>query len=161
MNSKDSTAPALAWPNKVQVQQFVLAYVCPVASSISAAIVSDCDLRERWLPLTPTEAICVNRDVCSLVLLLDRGGQVFVVRVDDKDRKQLCRLGLARIAADRMAGTRRLEETLAGAVDPLWSVVHLRFDFSGHDIGENESRFRVRMRRRRPARSIVNDKGDE
>jgi len=41
MNSKDSTAPALAWPTKVQVQQFVLAYVCPVASSISAAIVSD------------------------------------------------------------------------------------------------------------------------
>ena len=43
MNSKDSTAPALAWPNKVQVQQFVLAYVCPVASSIGAAIVSDCE----------------------------------------------------------------------------------------------------------------------
>ena len=71
---KNSTAPALAWPSKVQVQQFVLAYVCPVASSISAAIVSDCDLRERWLALTAMGAICLNRDVCSLVLLLDRGG---------------------------------------------------------------------------------------
>ena len=51
MNSKDSTAPALAWPTKVQVQQFVLAYVCPVASSISAAIVSGCDLRGKMARL--------------------------------------------------------------------------------------------------------------
>src|SRR6185312_10740311 len=102
---------------------------------------------ERWLALPPTGAICVNRDGCSLVLLLGRGGQVFVVRVDHKNRKQLCRFGLARITADRMAGTRHLEETFAGAVHPLWAVIHLRLDFSGHDIGENESRFSVRMRR--------------
>ena len=111
----------MRWPGRLtcKISKLDLAYFCPAASSISAAIVSDRDLTERWLALPGRERFACNRDACSLVLLLGRGGQVFVVRVDDKDRKQLCRFGLARIAANRMAGTRHLEETFAGAVHPL------------------------------------------
>ena len=36
-------------------------------------------------------------------------GEILVVGIGDEDREQLCRFGLARIAADRMAGAGWLE----------------------------------------------------
>src|SRR5262249_13945028 len=61
----------------------------------------------------------------SMSVLLERGGQAFLVGVDDEDRKQLCRRGRACISADAMDGARHLVPTFARAVDPLRSVIHL------------------------------------
>jgi phosphate transport system permease protein len=51
-----------------------------------------------------------------------------VVGINHKHREQLCRLGLACIAADTVNGARLLKETLAGVVDPHGGVIHLRLD---------------------------------
>src|SRR5262249_13211046 len=64
-----------------------------------------------------------HRPTPSMSSLLERGGQVFVVGVDDKDREQLCRRGRACIPADAMDGARRLVPTFARAVDPLRFVI--------------------------------------
>jgi hypothetical protein len=74
---------------------------------------------------------CTQRDLIAVeplahILLLnetsfDGGGQFLVIGVDHEHWEKPCRLGLACIAADGMAGgsgARRLVETLAGAVDP-------------------------------------------
>src|SRR5262249_14942287 len=66
-----------------------------------------------------------HRPTPSMSCLLERGGQVFVVGVDDKDREQLCRRGRACIPADSMDGARRLVPNFACAVDPLRSVIDL------------------------------------
>src|SRR6185437_3962373 len=94
-------------------------------------------------------------------VLLNRSGQWLVVRIDDEHGEQLCGLGLARVAAHGMARARRLVEAFTLAVDPLRPVIHLRFDFAGQDVAEDESRLGVDMRRRRPARRIVDDDGNQ
>src|SRR5262245_4400836 len=66
-----------------------------------------------------------HRPTPSMSVLLERGGQVFFVGVDDEDREQLCRRGRACIPADAMNGARRLVPTFAGAVDSLRFVIHL------------------------------------
>jgi hypothetical protein len=42
-------ARLVRWPGRLtcKISKLVLAYFCPAASSISAAIVSGCDMRER------------------------------------------------------------------------------------------------------------------
>src|SRR5262249_45504635 len=66
-----------------------------------------------------------HRPTSSTSVLLERGGQVFLVGVDDEDREQLCRRGRACIPADAMDRARRLVPTFARAVDPLRSLIHL------------------------------------
>jgi hypothetical protein len=66
-----------------------------------------------------------HRPTSSMSVLLERGGQVFLVGVDDEDREQLCRRGRACIPADAMDGAWRLVPTFTRAVDPLRSVIYL------------------------------------
>src|SRR6187431_51240 len=96
-----------------------------------------------------------------MVGLFDGGGQFLVVCIDDKHREQLCRFGLACIAADGMARARRFVETFAGAEHLPGSIIHLRFDFAGQDIAKDESRLRVGVRRRCSTGRIVHDHGDQ
>src|SRR5262245_41219729 len=66
-----------------------------------------------------------HRPTSSMSVLLERGGQVFLVGVDDEDRDQLCRRGRVCIPADAMDRARRLVPTFARAVDPLRFLIHL------------------------------------
>ena len=91
---------------------------------------------------------------------VDGGGQGLVVGIDDEHRQQPS-LGGARIPADGMAGSGRLVEALFGVVDPFGPVVHLRFDRARDDIGVDERRFRMGVRRRSRARRIVDEDGDQ
>src|SRR5262249_50065439 len=61
----------------------------------------------------------------NVSVLFDRGGQWPVVGINHTYREQLCGFGLARITAHTVKGTRLLEETSTGAIDPLGAVVHL------------------------------------
>src|SRR5215468_1560684 len=58
-------------------------------------------------------------------VLLNGGGERFVVGVDDDDSEQLRRLGLARVAADWMVRVRRFGPALAGLINAGLAVVHL------------------------------------
>src|SRR5258706_3452304 len=49
--------------------------------------------------------------------LFDGRGQRVVIGVEDEDSEQLCRLGLARVAADRMDTARRFGPALAYPID--------------------------------------------
>src|SRR5260370_12181032 len=49
--------------------------------------------------------------------LFDGRGQRVVIGVKDEDSEQLCRLGLARVAADRMDSARRFGPALAYPID--------------------------------------------
>src|SRR5258707_11536012 len=49
--------------------------------------------------------------------LFDGRGQRVVIGVEDEDSEQLCRLGLARVAADRMDRARRFGPALACPID--------------------------------------------
>ena len=68
---------------------------------------------------------------------------------------------LACIATDGMARARRLVEALAGAVDSPGSVIHLGLDFAREDVAEDESGLGMDMRRRCPARRVVDNQGDD
>src|ERR1700741_2681461 len=88
--------------------------------------------------------------ILDFKFLFDGCGQFLVVGIDNEDREQLCRLGLARIAADGMAGAGWFGPALARLVDPRCAVVHLRLDPSGNDVGVDEGRFCVGVRNRGP-----------
>src|ERR1700752_2020452 len=60
--------------------------------------------------------------------LFDGRGQRVVIGVEDEDSEQLCRLGLARVAADRMDRARRFGPALACSIDARLAVIHLRLD---------------------------------
>src|SRR6478672_12573453 len=75
--------------------------------------------------------------------LFDRCGQRVVIGVEDEDSEQLCRLGLARVAADRMDSAGRFGPALACPIDARLAVIHLRLDSARNHIGVNESRLRV------------------
>src|SRR5205814_3349567 len=70
-------------------------------------------------------------------------GQRVVIGVEDEDSKQLCRLALARVAADRMDSARRFGPALARPIDARLAVIHLRLDRARNHIGVDESRLRV------------------
>src|SRR6516225_7641298 len=72
--------------------------------------------------------------------LFDRRGQRVVISVEDEDSEQLCRLGLARVAADRMDRARRFGPALACPIDARFAVIHLRLDRARDHIGVDESR---------------------
>src|SRR5262249_13625965 len=55
-------------------------------------------------------------------------GQRVIIGVEDEDSEQLCRLCLARVAADRMDRVRRFGPALACSMDARLAVIHLRFD---------------------------------
>src|SRR5215468_11653050 len=78
--------------------------------------------------------------------LFDGRGQRVVISVEDEDSEQLCRLGLARVAADRMDSARRFGPTLACPIDERLAVIHLRLDRARNHIGVDESRLRVGVR---------------
>jgi hypothetical protein len=50
----------------------------------------------------------------------------WLVIVEDKDSEQLCRLGLAHVAADRMDRVQRFGAALACPIDARLAVIHLR-----------------------------------
>src|SRR5215831_18401409 len=75
--------------------------------------------------------------------LLDGRGQRVVIGVEDEDGEQLCRLGLARVTADRMGRARRFGPALACPIDTRLAVIHLRLDRTRDHIGVDESRLRV------------------
>jgi dihydrolipoamide dehydrogenase len=54
-------------------------------------------------------------------------GQRVVIGVEDEDGEQLCRLGLARVTADRMGRTRRFGPALACPIDARLVVLHCFF----------------------------------
>jgi hypothetical protein len=70
--------------------------------------------------------------------LFDGRGQRVVISVEDEDSEQLCRLCLARVAADRMDRP----------IDARLAVIHLRLDRARDHIGVDESRLRVGVGRR-------------
>src|SRR6516162_5556732 len=74
--------------------------------------------------------------------LFDRRGQRIIISVEDEDSEQLCRLGLARVAADRMDRARRFGPALAFPIDARLAVIHLRLDRARDHIGVDESRLR-------------------
>ena len=80
--------------------------------------------------------------------LFDGRGQRVVISVEDEDSEQLCRLCLARIAADRMDRTRRFGPALTRPIDARLAVIHLRLDRARDHIGVDESRLRVGVGRR-------------
>ena len=49
--------------------------------------------------------------------LVDGRGQRVVIGVEDEDGEQLCRVGLARVTADRMDRARRFGPALARPID--------------------------------------------
>ena len=61
----------------------------------------------------------------SIEGLFERRGQRIVTGVEDEDREQLCRLGLARVAADQMGCARLFRPALASLIDACLSVIHL------------------------------------
>src|SRR5215470_1265223 len=94
-------------------------------------------------------------------VLLNGGGDRFVVGVDDDDSEQLRRLGLARVAADWMVRVRRFGPALAGLINAGLAVVHLWLDLTRDHIGVDEGRLRVRVRRGSRAWCIVDFQNDE
>src|SRR5215469_10585956 len=70
----------------------------------------------------------------------DGRGQRVVIGVEDEDSEQLCRLGLARVAADRMDRARLFGPALACPIDARLAVMHLRLNRARDYIGVNESR---------------------
>ena len=77
--------------------------------------------------------------------LFDGCGQRGVIGVEDEDSEQLCRLGLARVAADRMDRARRFGPALARPMDARLAGIHLRLDRARDHIGVDESGLRVGM----------------
>jgi len=75
----------------------------------------------------------------------DGRGQRVVIGVEYEDSEQLCRLGLARVAADRMDRARRFGPALTRPIDVRLAVIHLRFDRARNHIGVDERRLRVGM----------------
>src|SRR6516165_8752062 len=75
--------------------------------------------------------------------LFDGRGQRVVISVEDEDSEQLCRLCLARVAADRMDRTRRFGPALTRPIHARLAVIHLRLDRARNHIGVDESRLRV------------------
>ena len=75
--------------------------------------------------------------------LFDGHGQVVVVGVEEEASEQLCRLNLARVAADRMNNALRFGPALACPGDVRLAFIHLRFDSARNHIGLDESRFLV------------------
>ena len=69
----------------------------------------------------------------------DGRGQRVVIGVEDEDSEQLCRPGLARVAADRMDSARRFGPALACPIDAGLAVIHLRLDRARNHIGVDES----------------------
>src|SRR5215813_6127320 len=74
-------------------------------------------------------------------------GQRVIIGVEDEDSEQLCRLCLARVAADRMDRVRRFGPALACPIDARLAVIHLRLDRARDDIGVDEGRLRVGVAR--------------
>src|SRR6516225_10272798 len=60
--------------------------------------------------------------------LFDGRGQRVVISVEDEDSEQLCRLCLARVAADRMDRARRFGPALTRPIDARLAVIHFRLD---------------------------------
>src|SRR5258708_31545552 len=87
--------------------------------------------------------------------LFDGRGQRVVIGVEDEDSEQLCRLGLARVAADRMDRARRFGPALACPIDARFAVLHLRLDRARDHIGVDESRLRVGVGRRGRPRRVI------
>src|SRR5215831_8220252 len=57
--------------------------------------------------------------------LFDGRGQRVIIGVKDEDGEQPCRLGLARVAADRMGSARRFGPVLSCSIDARLAVIHL------------------------------------
>src|SRR5438552_3465588 len=78
--------------------------------------------------------LCIVTSLRVLVLfnpsegLFDGRGQRVIIGVEDEDSEQLCRLGLARVAADRMDIARPFGPALACPIDARLAVIHLRLD---------------------------------
>src|SRR3546814_6443508 len=92
---------------------------------------------------------------------LDGRGQRVVTGVEDEDCKQLRRLGLARVAADRVCRVRRFGPALAGPIDVRLAVIHLRLDRARNHIGVDESRLRMGVGRRGRARRVIDLQGNQ
>lgn len=93
--------------------------------------------------------------------LFDRCDQRFVIGVDDKDSEQLRQLGLARIAANRMARVRRFGPALTCLIDAHLAVIHLRLDRARNHIDVDESRLRVGVGHRGQVGRIIDFNGDQ
>jgi len=87
--------------------------------------------------------------------LFDGRGQRVVINVEDEDSEQLCRLCLARVAADRMDRARRFGPALACPIDARLAVIHLRLDRARDHIGVDESRLPRPARNRPPRRAAT------
>src|SRR5262245_10095444 len=93
--------------------------------------------------------------------LFDGRGQRVVIGVEDEDSEQLCRLGLARVAADRMDSAGRFGPALACPVDARLAVIHLRLDRARNYIGVDEGRLRVGVGHGGRARRVIDFYGNQ
>ena len=92
--------------------------------------------RDRF-NLRRQERFACNRSACSLVLLLGRGGQVFLVRVDHETASSFANSVLLALRLIEMAGTRASRRNFARRQisPPLRLIISLGLKFSGHNIG--------------------------
>src|SRR5262249_45020255 len=100
----------------------------PLAPAIRTLIALPCSAPLRRLASFSMFCPFLRRthvSIETLSVLLERGDQVFIVRVDDEDCEQLCRRSRACIPADPMDRARCLVPTFARAVDPLRFLIHL------------------------------------
>src|SRR3989440_1904609 len=93
--------------------------------------------------------------------LFDGRGQRVIIGVEDEDSEQLCRLGLARVAADRMDIARPFGPALACPIDARLAVIHLRLDRARNHIGVDESRLRVGVGHGGRAGRVIDFHGDQ
>ena len=93
--------------------------------------------------------------------LFEGRGQRVVISVEDEDSEQLCRLCLARVAADRMDRARFFGPALACPIDARLAVIHLRLDRARDHIGVDESRLRVGVGHGGRAGRVIDFHGDQ
>src|SRR6266550_140734 len=111
--------------------------------------------------------LCIVTSLRVLVLfnpsegLFDGRGQRVIIGVEDEDSEQLCRLGLARVAADRMDIARPFGPALACPIDARLAVIHLRLDRARNHIGVDESRLRVDVGHGGRAGRVIDFHGDQ
>src|ERR687894_976004 len=90
-----------------------------------------------------------------------RDHQLALRGIDDEHGKQARRRGVTGVGAHPMMGTGSLEPGFARLVDANRLAIDLAPDRAREDIGVDECRAGVTVRRRAPARGVVHDVADQ
>jgi hypothetical protein len=126
--------------------------------------------RVRYPTVTVEYSACIRYqhsafEVLSLFLPVPsprvRDRQMLIRCIDDDHGEQPRRRGVTGVGAHRMMGTGALEPRLTGPVDAGRLVIDLAPDLAREDVGVDESRGGVTVRRRGPRRGVVDDTADQ